>query len=263
MKTFLLLALAIALPAVAANPFDASIEVSKRREIAFPHLDNSIRLGSRSGVSPVRRWNQIAIDASGLDHMPVRAGETRVFGEQLGPCRAARAMAIVHIAMLDSINAMVGAHKSYTGVRARATPVSLDLAVSQAAHDTLVALFPSQAARFDAYLAADLAGVKNNKALENGIALGQRVAATLLTMRAEDGSEIAEPRVGIEHLTSNDAGRWRQDPISHVPLALGAKWGQCKPFVMQSGSQFRLPPPPAMDSPEYAVAYSEAKRLGG
>jgi len=32
---------------------------------------------------------------------------------------------------------------------------------------------------------------------------------------------------------------------------------------MQSGSQFRLPPPPAMDSPEYAVAYSEAKRLGG
>jgi hypothetical protein len=263
MKTLLLLTLAFALPAVAANPFDASIEVSKRRQVTFPHLDNSIRLGSRAGVSPVRRWNEIAIDASGLDHTAVRPGETRVFGEQLGPCRAARAMAIVHIAMLDSINAMVGAHKSYTGVRARATPVSLDVAVSQAAHDTLVVLFPSQAARFDAHLAADLAGVKSNKARENGVALGQRVAATLFVMRAADGSEIAEPRVGIEHLTSNEAGRWRQDPISYVPLALGAKWGQCKPFVMQSGSQFRLPPPPAIGSAEYATAYDEVKRLGG
>src|SRR3989442_5229266 len=49
------------------------------------------------GVGPtrwVRHWNEIAINASGLDHTPVAAGENRVFGEQFGPGRSSRAMAI-------------------------------------------------------------------------------------------------------------------------------------------------------------------------
>jgi len=37
--------------------------------------------------------NRLAIDASGLDHTPPAAGEARVFGEQIGPGRSARAMA--------------------------------------------------------------------------------------------------------------------------------------------------------------------------
>ena len=48
-----------------------------------------------------------AINASGLDHTPVAPGENRIFGEQLGPCRSSRAMAIVHIAMFDALNAVV------------------------------------------------------------------------------------------------------------------------------------------------------------
>src|SRR6266436_2039738 len=32
----------------------------------------------------IRHWNETAINASGLDHTPVAAGDTRVFGEQLG-----------------------------------------------------------------------------------------------------------------------------------------------------------------------------------
>jgi hypothetical protein len=64
------------------------------------------------GRDAVRRWNQIAIDASGLDHTPVAPGEDRVFGEQVGPGRASRAMAIVHIAIFDAVNAIVGGYQS-------------------------------------------------------------------------------------------------------------------------------------------------------
>ena len=46
-------------------------------------------------------------------------------------------------------------------------------------------------------------------------------------------------------------------------VALGAHWGEVKPFVLQSGSQFRAPPPPAMTSAEYTEAFNEVKRLGG
>src|SRR6267143_307878 len=89
---------------------------------AAPHLDASPRHGPQQGRDSVRRWNQIAIDASGLDHTPPAPGE----------------------------------YQSYTGVRARNGALSMQAAISQAAHDTLAALFPAQAASFDAWLAEDL-----------------------------------------------------------------------------------------------------------
>ena len=78
--------------------------------------------GPRQGLDSLHRWNVIAINASGLDHTPVAPGENRVFGEQLGPGRASRAMAIVHIAMFDALDAVVGGYTSYTGTQARARP---------------------------------------------------------------------------------------------------------------------------------------------
>jgi hypothetical protein len=53
------------------------------------------------------------------------------------------------------------------------------------------------------------------------------------------------------------------DPISQIPVALGARWSECRPFVMASASQFRAPAPPAIASPEYATAFNEVKRVGG
>jgi hypothetical protein len=227
------------------------------------HSQLSPRHGPRNGIDAVRRWNEIAINASGLDHTPVAAGEQRVFGEQLGPCRAARAMAIVHIAMFDAVNAVVGEYQSYTGVCAPSGAVSLYAAVSQAAHDTLAALFPSQAAAFDSSLAQDIGRENNLKAKANGVQLGRTAAAAILALRASDGSQHLEPRVGVDLFTSNLPGHWRQDPISLIPLALGGHWHACRPFVMQTGDQFRAPPPPALTSAEYAAAYNETKRLGG
>src|SRR4029434_6915435 len=71
-----------------------------------PNANATPQQGPRQSLDAVRRWNEIALNASGLDHTPVAPGEQRVFGEQLGPCRASRAMAIVHIAIFDTINAV-------------------------------------------------------------------------------------------------------------------------------------------------------------
>jgi len=211
----------------------------------------------------IHRWNHIAIDATGLDHTPVAPGDPRHFGEQLGPGRSARAMAIVHIAMFDAMNAISRGYESYTGVEAPHGPISVDAAVAQAARDTLVALYPSQTATFNARLVEDLLHVHNWSQKLNGIYLGQRVAARILAMRTSDGSEVPEPHVGVEYITSDLPGHWRQDPISLIPLALGAHWGECRPFVLQSGSQFRTPAPPAMTSDAYTAAYNEVKAVGG
>jgi hypothetical protein len=211
----------------------------------------------------VRHWNEIAINASGLDHTPVAPGENRVFGEQLGPVRASRAMAIVHIAVFDAVNAIAGGYKSYAGVGPGNPGTSMNCAVAQAAHDTLSALFPSQKPSFDGQLANDLSQVPNGRPKSDGVALGRQTASAILALRANDGSGYVEPRVGIDFITSNDAGKWRQDPISQLPIALGAYWGQVRPFVLQSSNQFRAPIPPALSSTEYAIAFNEVKALGG
>jgi len=217
-------------------------------------------LVSDSTKKGIHRWNEIAVNASGVDHTPVAPGEQRVFGEQLGPCRAARAMAIVHIAMFDVVNAIAGGFKSYTGIPAARPGASMSLAIAQTAHDTLSRLFPSQKPSFDQLLAEDIAQLG---AQPDAITLGRREAKAILSIRSNDGSQIPEPRVGVDFITSDLEGKWRQDPVSLIPLALGAHWGEVTPFVLPSGSQFRLPPPPAMTDPAYTAAYNEAKDVGG
>ena len=218
------------------------------------------------GGSATRRfvhWNDVANGASALDHTPVPAGDPRVFGEQLGPARQSRAMAVVYIAMFDAINAIQGGYRSFTGIPRVQDNTSIDAAIAQAARDTLVAMYPSQRAAFNAELADDLNDIPGGNAKTRGIALGRRAAAAILARVANDGSDHAEPRLGIEFFPSNQPGKWRQDPISQVPIALGARWHEVDPLVLRSASQFRAAAPPALTSQAYTTAFREVKRLGG
>jgi len=226
--------------------------------------DLRARRRRRAGaMDMLRHWNDVAVDTSGLDHTPVMPGESRIFGEQLGPGRSSRAMAIVHTAVFDAMNAIVGGHRGYTNLRSAPDGTSIEAAIALAAHDTLVALFPSQRDELDQTLAEDLAGIRESRPKADGIKLGRLAAAEILARRANDGSQHAEPRVGIDFITSNEPGKWRQDPVSRIPLALGARWGGVRPFVLRSADQFRLPPPPALDSVAYETAFDEVKRFGG
>src|SRR5207237_3063260 len=170
---------------------------------AAPAPSNTSPVKDASASTRIRHWNETAVDASGLDHTPVAPGENRVFGEQVGPVRAARAMAIVHIAVFDAVNAITGGYKSYTGVSPANPGTSMNCAVAQAAHDTLCALFPSQKPAFDGQLVNELSQVPNGRPKSDGVALGRQPASAILALRANDGSGYVEPRVGIDFITSN------------------------------------------------------------
>jgi hypothetical protein len=51
--------------------------------------------------------------------------------------------------------------------------------------------------------------------------------------------------------------------VSEIPLALGARWAEVRPFVLESAAQFRAAPPPRLDSERYAAAFEEVQSLGG
>ena len=215
-------------------------------------------------LGQIRYWNQAALNANALDHTPVSHGEKRVFGEQFGPARTSRAFAIVHIAMFEAVNAIDRGYQSYTGLPPARAPASMDAAIAQAAHDTLTALFPSQKQNFDRLLAENLRHLSDRAPVKKeGIELGRRAAASVLALRDGDGSEYPEPVVGIDFITSDEPGKWRQDPISGINLALGAHWGEVKHFVITSDDRFWIEPPPPLTSDEYTAAFNEVKRLGG
>jgi hypothetical protein len=255
------LVLAPALPALAAQP-------RSEREVYGPRYEppRTSRPSQHRGprrTDPIRHWNRLAIDASGLDHTPVAPGEDRTFGEQFGPGRSARAMAIVHIAVFEAVNAIAGGYESYLGLERAPYATSLGAAVAQAAHDTLIAMFPSQQGAFDEALDDELDRVRDWRARLRGVQLGRRAAEEILALRAHDGSHHAEPLYGTDWLPSDAPGIWRKDPISQFGLALGAKWGAVEPFVLDDVLDFRAPPPPPLDSLEYADAFAEVKALGG
>src|SRR6185503_3728076 len=130
-------------------------------------------------------------------------------------------------------------------------------------HDTLAALFPLQAPAMLTELNAELAKISAGPAKTDGIAFGAAAAQAILDMRTGDGSELPEPNYGTDYIAGDQPGEWRQDPISMHPKALGADWDQVDPFVLTSADQFRAPAPPALNSPEYTLAYEEVKVLGG
>lgn len=209
-------------------------------------------------------WNAATGAANAIDHVPGLPNSDGVLmADQLGPTRSSRVYAIVHIAMFDAINAVRGHYPSYTGIEHAPSDTSDDAALAQAAHDTLAALYPKQAGVLDQLLAQDLERVPTGRAKFNGIETGRRAAAAILALRANDRAELPDPVVGVDYELNTEPGKWRPDPVSMNPLALGAYWGAVHPFVLPSTEPFRSPAPPALSSAEYAKAFDEVKRLGG
>ncbi|MFO0973112.1 MAG: phosphatase PAP2 family protein [Phycisphaerae bacterium] len=221
-------------------------------------------LGGTESRAWVLRWNQIAIDTSGLDHTAFGANAldsvytTRTFGHQLGPTRSSRAMAMAHIALFEAVNAIEGGFQSYLGTAPVGPLTSERAAIAQAVHDTLVGLYPSHAPRLDDLLAEDLNDIPDSGEKSDGILLGQQVAAAILALRTGDGSTMAE-----SYTFSDQPGYWRVDPLNPGQGTLGSQWSHVTPFVLTRSNQFRTPPPPEMDSDEYTAAYNEVKGIGG
>lgn len=207
-------------------------------------------------------WTNLLWSVNAFDHTPPLSGAADRDADQPGPTRSSRAFAIVHLAVFDAINAIERRYPSYSAELPAFADSSKDAAIAQASHDTLVALYPHQAARIDAWLRADLARLPAGRATINGIDVGRRAAAAILTLRTHDGAYQEEPVVGIDYQVSLAPGQWRPDPVSRSRIALGAWWGRVRPFVLPSVTALRAPPPPPMSSDAYLRAFNEVKQLG-
>jgi hypothetical protein len=242
-----------ALPANATlSGISSSTSAAAALALPVSNATSTAALVDPPGRDAVLDWNGILLNVNAIDH-------SGIYGDpdQGGPGKTARAFAMVHIAIYDAVNSIKPRARKYL-VFSPSPGASIDAAVAQAAHDTLVVLYPKQAATIDAALNSYLATLAKSSAKQAGIALGAKCAAACIADRAGDGSDI-DPGYTPGMLP----GDHRVDPLNPGQGFLGSTWGSVKPFALLAGNQFRAPPPPDLDSPEYAAAFNEVKTLGG
>ncbi|MFK0258847.1 vanadium-dependent haloperoxidase [Streptomyces sp. NPDC090445] len=135
-----------------------------------------------------------------------------------------------------------------------------DAAVASAVHDALVSLAPAHAARLDAALAATLDRIPDGPAEARGVAAGARQARAALAEREGDG---LDPESVNAPFTVPPAapGVWQPTPDGYAPAV---QYGNrvAKPFLLDSPSQYRLGPPPALDSRRYRADLAEVRAYG-
>lgn len=236
-------------------------------------------------------WNEVAMQATALDHTnPDQADPQNpppYYGEQIGPPRTSRVLAIVQLAIFEAVNTISPKYQSYKNVQdtildTLTVPEKLCLlslpdrpqlareaknrAIVEAAYRTLVNLYPKKKNLLDIALELTLEKFKDPTAppVALGAKVGAKAAEGILDLRHFDGSEL--PDLSSDDFASDNPRKWHQDPISKQIPALGGNWPRVKPFLIPSAHAFRsenLPGPPASNDPAFIASYKWTKLLGG
>src|SRR2546430_10873889 len=119
-------------------------------------------------------WNEIALATV------VASGER--------PPDGAGAMAMMHVAMFDAINAIEQNYQPYAYQSKASKNVSTEAAGTAAAHAVLSKLYPGQAQAIETAYAASVSKIPDGDAKASGIALGREVGSQCVAMRANDGA---------------------------------------------------------------------------
>lgn len=176
------------------------------------------------------------------------------------PMAASRALAMMHLAMHDAVNAVRPRYRRYAldTLPASAGEADATVAAAVAAHDVLAGLYPQPAAttRLKAQLARTLFEAGVGATVEAGKATGHAAAAAVLAKRAHDGSRAFEA-----YSEGSRPGEYRY--TAPFDFAAAPHWRNLEPFALASAAQFRTAPPPALDSEDYRRAFEEVRRVGG
>jgi len=114
--------------------------------------------------------------------------------------------------------------------------------------------------RHDASIAA-LASAESARSIQAGVTWGQSVADNIWAWRLTDGTAPPPPPfLGVLGIvgTSAAVGVWRPTPLLNAS-GVATQFATMTPWVMQRPSQFRLPPPLALTSAEYAADYTRSR----
>jgi len=169
-------------------------------------------------------WNQTAIDVMKVANV---AGNPWT-----------RSMAMMNVAMSDAVNTVQNRYTRYIAAGPRAPKASAEAAAAGAAREMLSRLYPDHKAKIDQAYAASIAGVPEGTARNEGVLVGEQVAAAVFAERANDASNAPDT---YRPLTT--PGVWIPTTLPIFP-----QYATVKPWGFKSADQFRPGPPPTLSS---------------
>jgi len=207
-------------------------------------------------ADPVINWNATMLRA--------------IWNAATPPTATSRVEAMVGVAVYDAVNGIHPIYDAYPvpGLSVRPAHDASRAAAAIAAADTVLdSLYPNQRAMFDGEDQATLARIHDGKRKSDGIAWGQAVGNAVLAWRSHDGSGatsnyVAAPAGGPPGVYELTPAAGLEAKLPGFLPALTPQWGNVTPWAMTSASQFLPPPPPALDSAEYAADFNQTKSLG-
>ena len=197
-------------------------------------------------VNQVVQWNKTLLTI------------VRTPGAQPATIHPTRSFAIMHAAIYDAVNAIEGSHTPYLIRLTWVSPTaSQEAAASAAAHEVLVALYPSFQMALDTQFMQSLAQISTGDKAA-GVIIGQAVADRILALRSNDGSN-AQP---IPFVFGTAPGDYRSTPPNFPRQPQFTHWSHVTPFALREANQFRPGPPPSLGSDRYADVFNEVKAFG-
>jgi hypothetical protein len=168
-------------------------------------------------------------------------------------------MSYVQAAVYDAVTKISGRYAPYHSFTANADGASADAAVISATYRILINYLgdvtvggTSLTDKKDTALAALPAAGKTQ-----GLAVGEAAASDLIALRATDGRNGVGTNCPYTPSSTIVAGVWHPDGAAQTP------WVACMtPFLLNNAAQFRVEPPPALDSALYAKDLNEVKAYG-
>ncbi len=192
---------------------------------------------------------------------------TAVLTAGTAPNVTSRVVALVSASVFDAVNGIEPRFRPLLVKPDAPHHASQRAAAIQAAYAILLNLYPAQSAtlttRRNSSLAA-LASAEKAESIAAGVAWGQTVADAVWASRLTDGfAPTPPPFLGVLGIvgTPGAVGFWRPTPPANASGAT-PQIATMTPWVLTRPSQFRLPPPLALNSPEYAADLNEVKVMG-
>jgi hypothetical protein len=185
-----------------------------------------------------------------------------------GVILSGRNVSLMHLAMHDALNSISQRYDSY-GVHRSSPDANPRAAVMAAGHGVAVRLYPDQASSLDKLYSKMLLTIPDEHGRNEGLALGDEVAAKIVALRADDHFDYAtatgEPFVSGSGPYGSGPGAWVPAPDSPHQNAVFSRASLVTPLALTSPSQFRnlLPGPLKLSSGKYLRELEEVRTLGG
>jgi hypothetical protein len=143
-------------------------------------------------------------------------------------------------------------------VLARQSGRNVDGAVAGASAGVLAFFFPNTAQAIDAQLAHEIASLGANGPRADfaaGAEIGKRAADDMIAAAKTDRSDLV-----WSGQVPSTPGTWKSQAQPPQP-PLFARTGELRPFFIASGSEFRAPPPPALDTEAFRKTVAEVRKI--